>query len=184
MVSRELTKAPPERKDMKYKSLGLTVLLAAFAGSALSQTQVSGTSKCGKPDASQPTEVGDHTDHVLVTEKGSCTWNVPLEMAGLKTTTMTLAEAVDANGAKFQVRGYAVMQMDNGDKAYVRYQGTGAATTPEANTGEGTWSYTGGTGKLKGLKGKGTYKTSGSSDGGIESKIEGEYTLPQAGTGK
>jgi len=167
---------------MKCKSLGLTVLLVAFAGLALGQTQVSGTVKCGKPDASQPTEVGDHTDHVLFTEKGSCTWNVPLEMAGLKTTTMTLAEAVDASGAKLQVRGYAVMTMDNGDKAYVRYQGTGAtATTPESFTGEGTWSYTGGTGKLKGIKGKGTLKSSGTSDGGFSSQIEGEYTLPAAG---
>jgi hypothetical protein len=163
---------------MKYKSLGLTVLLAAFAGSALAQTQISATSKCGKPDASPPIQVGDQTGHALVIEKGSCTWTSPLEMAGLKSTTYTVAEALDVNGAKFQVRGYAVMAMDNGDKAYVRYQGTGTATQETGGTGEGTWSYTGGTGKLKGLKGKGTYKTSGVSDGGIESKVEGEYSLP------
>ena len=165
---------------MKYKLLGLTVLLAAFAGLALGQTQVSGASKCGKPDASQPIEVGDQAGHMLNVEKGSCTWTVPLEMAGLKSTTYTVAEAIDVTGAKFQVRGYAVMAMDNGDKAYVRYQGAGTATD-KAGTGEGTWSYTGGTGKLKGLKGKGTYKTSGTSSGGLESKVEGEYTLPQAG---
>jgi len=166
---------------MKHKSLGLTILLVAFAGSALAQTQISATSKCAKPDASPPLEVGDQTGHVLVIEKGSCTWTSPLEMAGLKSATYTVAEALDASGAKFQVRGYAVMAMDNGDKAYVRYQGTGTATQDAGGTGEGTWSYTGGTGKLKGLKGKGTYKTSGTSGGGIESQVEGEYTLPGAG---
>ena len=166
---------------MKRKSLGLAVLLAAFAGSALAQTQISGTSKCGKPDPSQPIEVGDQTGHMLVVEKGSCTWNLPIEMAGLKSTTYTVAESVDANGAKFQVRGYAVMAMDNGDKAYVRYQGMGTATK-ETSTGEGTWSYTGGTGKLKGLKGKGTFKTSqSSSEAGPETKVEGEYSLPEPG---
>jgi hypothetical protein len=76
---------------MKGKSLGLTVLLVASAGSALAQTQVSGTSNCGRPDASQPLEVGDQTGHVLVTEKGSCTWTVRFEMAVLKSTTYTIA---------------------------------------------------------------------------------------------
>jgi len=162
---------------MKYKSLGLTALLVALAGSALAQTQISGTAKCGKPDTSQPIQVGDQTGHMLAVEKGTCTWNVPLEMAGLKSTTYTVAEALDVNGARFQVRGYAVMSMDNGDKAYVRYQGAGTATQ-DAGAGEGTWSYTGGTGKLKGLKGKGTYKTSGAASSGLESKVEGEYSLP------
>lgn len=164
---------------MKDKLFGLIVLLAAFAGTALAQTQISGTAKCGKPDASQPIEVGDQTGHVLVIEKGSCTFTAPFEMAGLKSKAYTVAEALDVNGAKFQVRGYAVVAMDNGDKAYVRYQGAGTSTQ-EAGSGEGTWSYTGGTGKLKGLKGKGTYKTSMDSSGGLESKIEGAYTLPAA----
>jgi hypothetical protein len=169
----------PEEEQMKYKSLGLAVLLVAIAGSALAQTQISGTSKCGKPDASQPIEVGDQAGHMLVVEKGSCTWSLPLEMAGLKSTTYTVAEAVDVTGAKFQVRGYAVMGMDNGDKAYIRYQGAGT-TTEKASTGEGTWSYTGGTGKLKGLKGKGSYKTSEATGGELETKVEGEYSLPES----
>ncbi len=164
---------------MKYKSLGLTVLLAAFAGSALAQTQISATSKCAKPDVSQPIDVGDHPGHTLVIEKGTCTWNAPLEMAGLKSTGYTSADVVDVTGSKFQTRGYSVMTMDNGDKAYVRYQGT-ATATEQAGSGEGPWSFTGGTGKLKGLKGKGTYKTTGPiSD--AETKVEGEYTLPEAG---
>ena len=49
------------------------------------------------------------------------------------------------------------------------------------NSSEGTWSYTGGTGKLKGLKGKGTYKASGATADTTEDQVEGEYTLLEAG---
>lgn len=167
---------------MKYKSLGLTVLLAAFAGSALAQTQVSGTLKCGgKPATEYTVEVGDHPGHTLIIGKGPCTWSPPVEIAGLKSTAYSGASAADVNGAKFQVRGYGVQTMENGDKVYVRYQHTGSVTEGgKALAYEGTWSYTGGTGKLKGLKGKGTYKTTGPiSD--AETKVEGEYTLPVAG---
>ena len=165
---------------MKYKSLGLTVLLAALAGSALAQNRVSGTGKCGKPDTSQSIEVGDQAGHMLIIERASCTWSVPLEMAGLKSTTYTGAVAADLTGAKAQARGYVVITMENGDKAYVRFQGTGLAVKEDAWTTEGTWYYTGGTGKLKGLKGKGTYKGSLVPDVSGEDQVEGEYSLPEA----
>lgn len=163
---------------MKVKSLGLTVLLMAFAGSASAENHVSGTSKCGKPDASQSIEVGDQAGHMLLIEKvsSSCTWSVPTEMAGLKSTAFAYAESVDITATKFQAHGYAVITMENGDKAYVRYQGMGSMTkegTPAPS--KGTWSYTGGTGKLKGLKGKGTFKTSEN-----EAQLEGDYSLPEA----
>jgi len=166
---------------MKLKSLGLAVLLTAFAGSALAQTQVSGTRKCGKPDASQSIEVGDHPGHMLIIEKGSCTWSVPFEMAGLKSTTDTGADAVDVTGAKFQIHGYGVITMDNGDKAYVRFQGSGTMKGGAPDTGEGTWSYAGGTGKLKGLKGKGTWKNSTAPGSEDETQVQGEYSLPEPG---
>ena len=102
-------------------------------------------------------------------------------MAGLKSTTITVAMAVDLTGAKAQAqdRGYVVITMDNGDKAYVRLQGT-SSVKEGALTAEGTWSYTGGTGKLKGLKGEGTYKGSGVLGGAGENQVEGEYSLPEA----
>jgi hypothetical protein len=44
--------------------------------------------------------------------------------------------------------------MENGDKFYSRNQGSIATNEPV----QGTWTFTGGTGNLKGIKGKGTYK--------------------------
>ena len=162
---------------MKYKSLGLAVLLAAFAGSALAQTPVSGTIKCPKSDATYSVEVGDRDGHELILEKGSCTSSVPLELAGLKSTTISGADSVEVTGARFQVRGYQVTTMENWDKTYARYQGTGSVKNGVI-TGEGTWSYTGGTGKLKGIKGKGSYKSSGAPGGEGEAQVEGEYSVP------
>src|ERR1035438_6519713 len=103
---------------MKYKSLGFTVLFAAIAGAALAQTHISGTCKYGKADPSptQSIEVGDQPGHVLVIGKASCTWSVPVEMAGLKSTTANTAETVDVTVAKFADRGYGVISMENGDK--------------------------------------------------------------------
>jgi hypothetical protein len=58
--------------------------------------------------------------------------------------------------------------MDSGDKVFACHQGEGTY----AYGNEGTWSFTGGSGKLKGIKGKGTYTCSPS---GWD--IEGEYQL-------
>lgn len=42
--------------------------------------------------------------------------------------------------------------------------------------GKGTWGFTGGTGKLKGIKGKGTYTCKPSGDENT-CEVEGEYEL-------
>jgi len=116
---------------------------------------------------------------VLILEKGSCVWSTPIEIAGLKSTADSGADTVDVTGAKGLARGYSVMTMENGDKAFVRWQATDTSTKEGTVTGDGIWSYTGGTGKLKGLKVKGTLKFSSAPDGTSESQIEGTYSLPE-----
>lgn len=163
---------------MKFKVLQPTVLLAVIAGPAFAQTHISATLKCGKADASQPVEVGDQPGHVLMVMKMSCTYSKPTEIAGLKAATHNATEFTEMTGAKFQDRGFGVSTMENGDKAYAHAQDMGIMNEAGKFTDEGTWTFTGGTGKLKGLKGKGSYKSSGSTDGGEEIQIEGEYSLP------
>lgn len=48
------------------------------------------------------------------------------------------------------------------------------------DTATGTWKYTGGTGKLKGITGKGTYKGKGNADGSTTWEVEGDYSLAKA----
>jgi hypothetical protein len=69
--------------------------------------------------------------------------------------------------------------MANGDKIFVRFSGVDTMTKDgKPDTSTGTWSYTGGTGKFKGITGKGTYKGKPDASGNMVSEIEGEYTLP------
>jgi hypothetical protein len=146
---------------------------------ATAQTKIAGDGKCGKPDPPQSIDVGDRAGHALMLSKFSCTWTNSYDMGGLKAKNYTGAVASDVNGEKTQDRGYVVITMDNGDKAFVRFTGSGTAAKDGTSTGEGTWSYTGGTGKLKGLTGKGTFKSSGDANG-AQDHIEGEYALPPA----
>ena len=161
-------------------TVGFLLCIVGLAGIAVAQTKTSGVGKCGKPDTQQSVDVGDRAGHSLVIVKESCTWTTPMEMAGLKTKTYTVAVTSDATATKAQERGYVVTVMDNGDKAFVRFTGTDVIKDGKPEPADGTWSYTGGAGKLKGLTGKGTYKSTPTADGGAEDQVDGDYSLPGA----
>ena len=85
----------------------------------------------------------------------------------------------DRSGAKVRANGYHFSNMANGDKIFVRFSGTDTMTKDGVPaTSVGTWSYTGGTGKFKGITGKGTYKGKADASGNMVTEIEGDYTLP------
>ncbi len=160
----------------------LGICLAAGVGAA--QEKFSGAGKCGKPDKQEMVDVGDRPGHVVAITKTSCTWSTPYEMAGVKAKSYVGVIVSDMNGEKSQDHGYVVVTMDNGDKAFVRINsGTATNTKDGKMTGEGSWVYTGGTGKLRGLKGKGTYKTTGTQDSS-EDQVEGDWMLPAPGAAK
>lgn len=171
---------------MKSTSLTLSFCLLGYAEFAAGQTKQSGVGKCDqKPEVQQMVEVGDRAGHVLGMVKQPCTWTVPLEMGGLKAKDYTIIVVADANGKgplNSQDRGYVVITMDNGDKAFARFQGKGTVSLQggEPGAGEGTWFYTGGTGKLKGLVGKGTYKSATTKDHVEEDHIDGEWSIAEA----
>ncbi|HYW45822.1 MAG TPA: hypothetical protein VE959_23360 [Bryobacteraceae bacterium] len=162
---------------MNRTTLTVGLCLLGSAGFGAAQSKQSGVGKCEeKPEISQPAEVGDRANHRLVLTKQACTWTTPMEMGGLKSKSYVITVLSDVAGTRSQDRGYVVTTMDNGDKAYVRFQG--ASTFPakegEPGTGEGTWTYTGGTGKLRGLTGKGTYKSANSED-----HVDGEWAIAE-----
>jgi hypothetical protein len=152
-------------------------LFTLTASVAAAQAKTVGDGKCGKPDQQQTMDVGDRAGHALVLEKVSCTWTNPYEIAGLKTKDYATTAVADVSGEKEQGHGYVVVTMDNGDKAFLRATGSGTVAKDGSGTEEGTWSYTGGTGKLRGITGKGTYKSACSADG-CQDHVEGDYTLP------
>jgi hypothetical protein len=154
-------------------------LLSMTARLATAQNKITGDGTCPKStDAPTSVEVGDRTGHTLMLLKFTCTWSAPFEMAGLKSKEYVGTVVDDSTAGKGQSRGYVVITMDNGDKAFVRFTGTGTMAKDNSGTGEGTWSYTGGTGKLRGLTGKGTFKSTSAADGSGTDHVEGEYALP------
>lgn len=165
---------------MKHRILWVFLLGLALPSVAAAQTKVSGVISCAKPDPAYSIEVGDHAGHVLQLNKFACTWTTPIKVDGVAAKDGHDVTTSDGSGTKFHTHGYHVSNMANGDKTFVRFSGIDTVTKdgkPEST--EGTWSYIGGTGKFKGIRGKGTYNGKADASGNMVSKVEGEYTLPK-----
>jgi hypothetical protein len=162
------------------KSMTVFAMLSAVTLSASAQTKVSGKLSCGKPDVSSSAEIPDAAGHTMMVSKASCTWPTPFDIGGANAKTAIDVSTAEVHGASGMQHGYNVSTMDNGDKATASYSGTMQLNKDGSGTFKGTWKYTSGTGKLKGIKGSGTYKGTAAADGTVSADIDGEYTLPDA----
>jgi hypothetical protein len=159
--------------------LGLLSLASGVcAQTAVAQTKIAGTIQCAKPDPLSAVPVGDKQGHMFILAKARCTWTKPLVIAGVATKTAEDADYAEARGAKTRDSGYHLSVMDNNDSFLVRF--IGASRTGQNGavlTQTGRWSFVSGTGKIKGIAGKGTYKGTGAADGTVTTDIEGEYQI-------
>ncbi len=170
-----LVATSPRLKEVPMQRLWLVFVSICFAASAAAaQTKISGTEQCPKPESQQMIPVGDRADHTLVVTQSKCSWTKPIEIEGVQVKESVNTSTMDATGKTGRTRGYDIGTMANGDKYYARYQGTSVLKDGAVQSSEGTWSFFGGTGKLKGIKGKGTWKCKGTAEGSI-CEIEGEY---------
>jgi len=145
--------------------------------SAGPRTKVSGALTCGKPDINHAVPVGDSKTHVILLQQMKCTWSKPIEMEGIQSKDDLGTGIADVHGTSSQDRGYDVTTMSNGDKVYVRNQGTSKLKGEMLDSGEGKWFFGGGTGKFKSLTGGGTFTLTGNPDGSVTVNIEGQYTI-------
>ncbi len=164
---------------MRFTAIPECIAVLALATLLSAQTKISGTVQCGKSDEQHMLEVGDHPGHSLMISKGKCTWTKPMEIAGTQTKEDVGTNFDDIHGDKAQSHGYVVGTLATGDKMYVHIQGSSTLKSGRVETAQGTWNFTGGTGKLKGVKGKGSYKGKGAPDGSATYEVEGEYELPK-----
>jgi len=139
---------------------------------ALAQTKISGTTQCGKPDPQHLVQAGDQANHTFAIMKFKCSWVKPLEIAGFQIKEDELTVFEEARGSAGTDRTYVVGSMSNGDKVFVRSQGKAVLKDGAAQSTAGTWTYVGGTGKFKSIKGKGTYKGNGTT-----TVVKGEYQI-------
>ena len=165
---------------MRTMSLLTTCALTlAMAASAEAQTKFSGTCNQSKPEPNYTVPVGDKTNHAISLAKVKCTWS-NAELAGVALKDEDDVYTSDMSGKTSHDKGYGVGTLANGDKYYVHFEGT---TTIENNapvSSTCTWTFAGGTGKVKGLTGKGTCTGKFDASGAAVFDIKGEYQVPAA----
>jgi hypothetical protein len=163
--------------SMNVRTVSVVVLVFFFAVTLAGQTKIAGKQHCPKPQALATAEAGDEPGHTMTLEKSTCTWLTPFEMAGERATEGTFVAFSESSLHRAVTNGTYVGSMGNGDKFYIEFHWAALkANDPERV--KGYWEFTGGTGKLKGIRGKGTYTASEDENGG-EANMEGEYSVPE-----
>jgi hypothetical protein len=160
---------------MRSIAVSVSMSVLGLAMLAPAQTKISGTVQCGKPDEEHSLDVGDRPNHSLMISKGKCTWTKPMKIAGTQTKEDDGTNFDELDGDRTRGHGYVVGTMDNGDKMYVSIQSSGTMKDGKMQGSHGTFALTGGTGKLKGVKGKGTFKGTAAEDGTTSYDVVGVY---------
>src|SRR5262249_8367958 len=105
------------RRTFLVATLALAVSAAAFG-----QTKLSGKVQCGKPDPMVAVPVGDAAGHALMLAHAKCTWSEG-ELGGMKMESGEDSVSSEARGSVASDRGYSVIRVAGGDKAFVRFEG-------------------------------------------------------------
>ena len=159
---------------MRLKTIAAVLCLLFVAGMAQAQNNVSGSGKCAKGDPSYKVDIG--SNHSFLLEQNKCTWDKPMEINGVKSKEGVASVSYDMNRNKATYHGYYMDTMENGDKAEYHYHGTGILKDGQMQGFSEQWTLVRGSGKLKGVKGKGSCKGTGTADGGSTFDCDGEYT--------
>jgi hypothetical protein len=161
---------------MRIKTVLVFLGAAALAASAVAQTKASGTAQC-KSDPPSPVAIGDTEGHAFAVGKAQCTWT-GFAIGGVAYKDGVSVWADEINGDKANSHGYHTANLASGDKCACSFKGSSTAKDGKFVSGGGTWTYTSGTGKCKGIKGKGTFKGTPNADGTVSYQVDGEYSLP------
>ncbi len=164
----------------------MKICLVSMVGMALlvvsalaAQTKIAGKMQCPKPEVVGTVEAGDEAGHRLTLEKNTCPWSTPMEMVSEKSKDGTYVAFSENSPTRASTRGTYVGNMDNGDKFFLSFDWAVVKDGKPKSVIEsvkGTWVFTGGTGKLQGITGKGTYTASEDETGGVVN-MEGEYAV-------
>ncbi len=161
---------------MRIKTVLVFLGAAALAASAVGQTKTSGTAQC-KGDPPTPVAIEDSEGHAFAIGKAQCTWT-KFELGGVAYKDGVSVSMDEINGNKATSNGYHTATLANGDKTTAHFHGTSTTKDGKFVSGGGTWTCSSGTGKFKGIKGKGTFKGTPNADGTVSYQVDGEYTMP------
>ena len=167
---------------MNQRFIGVCAIAALAVATASAQNKLTMSGKCSKADVTQSLPAGDHEGHTLTLSQGKCSANGDINGATGKEGTYT--EQGDLTPTHLKNWGVYVESMDNGDKVFYSYQSSATMKDGALQTGTNKWQITGGTGKMKGIKGSGTCKLTGNKDGGLDYSCSGEYTAAASAPAK
>jgi len=156
--------------------LALVGASGLWSAGALGQTKIAWSDSCSKADPDYTVQVGDPGSHSFGLGQLKCHATKPVEIGGDKGKEALVTSATETSGNKSHQHGIYVLSLEGGDKVSLPFQGTTTLKDGKPASANGTWSFAVGTGKLKGIKGKGTWHCSPSGDGWSCSG-EGEYEL-------
>ncbi|MDD5544996.1 MAG: hypothetical protein PHX83_17660 [Acidobacteriia bacterium] len=163
---------------MKFRMFLVLAMTLMLASAVMGQTKVSGAEKCNVPNPNYSVNVGDRADHSITLMQNTCDWTKPMEVDGIQSKQGHDTTVAEMTKTAMRFHGFHVSTMANGDKCFVRYQGSAPMVNGKPGNSSGTWSYDGGTGKFRSIKGKGNFKGTPAEDGSETVEVEGEYTLP------
>jgi hypothetical protein len=160
---------------MNPRILCVCAFIALAVAMASAQTKTTMSGKCGKADVQQSVPAGDQPGHAFVLSQGKC--SVTGKVNGATGKDGVFAEHGEATATHLKNWGVYTVTFDSGDKIFYDYQGTSTMKDGNFQTGTNKYQIASGTGKMKGLKGSGSCKLTGNSDGTLEYSCTGEYTL-------
>lgn len=164
---------------MRYKILSTCASLAVAVAAASAQSKLTFSGKCGKAENVQSIPAGDQDGHVFMVQQGKCATSEG-EIGGAKSKDGVFSEHDEVMGNHLKAWGVYVETYDSSDKVFYAYQGASTMKDGALTSGSNTWRITGGTGKMKGIKGTGGCKLTPGEGGGLNYACTGEYTMAAA----
>ncbi len=164
------------------RPVGCLAVVFLLVSSSIVHAQVKGSvdgkSVCGSASVQQTILVNDDQQHSISIGQRPCTWKTPIEIDGMTSTEYVSYGVDDVQDGHSVDQGYAVGTVKNGDRYFLRYEGTATMNGNIPEHLEGKWRFTGGTGRLRHLRGSGSYTARPTAEGGMEFAIQGSYEVP------
>ena len=166
------------------RKVALVVCLAFLCAVGVqAQGKIDSQWKCAKAAVEHSIDVGDQPGHAYVVSQTKCS-AAKGEIGGAQEKEGTGTQFHDVMGNNLSWHGVWVETLASGDKIYSSYKGTGTTSGGQFVSGSDTWTIFGGTGKFKGLKGKGACKAKGNPDGTATWDCQGTYHAAAAAPAK
>lgn len=136
--------------------------------------KVEGKVRCEKPDPAYSIDVPDRPGHALMIAQRQCNWTEPMVIRGAKTRDGVAVSFTERMEGTLHIHGFETDTLDNGEK--ITWQSMGQVLAEKGPVdSKGRWSLMRGTGKLKGIKGGGTYEGKLEADDVLMLDFEGVY---------